>query len=151
MSLSGRFTLGELDHSSSDAVLRRNHVGRIAFSFHDRVDIEPIAYVYADGWIYGRTSAGTKLTTLQHHPWVAFEVDEIESMVEWRSVVVHGTVYFLSPSGGDRDREAYKTAVERLRSFYEETFTPSDMAPYRDVVFRIHADDITGRYATTKG
>ena len=63
------------------ALLGAHHVGRIAFTFHDRVDIEPISYVYADGSIYGRTSPGTKLATVRHHPWVAFEVDEVEGRV----------------------------------------------------------------------
>ncbi|MEY2457594.1 MAG: hypothetical protein QOK06_2706, partial [Acidimicrobiaceae bacterium] len=30
----------------SQALLARNRVGRIAYSFHDRVDIEPVHYVY---------------------------------------------------------------------------------------------------------
>ncbi|HEV2131694.1 MAG TPA: pyridoxamine 5'-phosphate oxidase family protein, partial [Longimicrobiaceae bacterium] len=62
------------------AVLRRNHVGRIAFSWRDRVDIQPIHYVFVGGWIYGRTTPGAKLTAVSHNRWVAFEVDEIEEM-----------------------------------------------------------------------
>ena len=42
-------TFRELTAAETDALLERNHVGRIAYSFHDRVDIEPIHYVYADG------------------------------------------------------------------------------------------------------
>src|SRR5207247_2218219 len=130
-------TMADLDRATSEAVLRRNHIGRIAFTFHDRVDIEPISYVFAGEWLYCRTSQGTKVTMLKHNPWVALEVDEIESLVEWRSVVVHGTAYFLSPSGGDREREAYQTALEHLRSFYPETLTEADAVPQRTVVFRI--------------
>ena len=47
------------------ALLGRHHVGRLAFTFHDRVDIEPISYVFADGHLWGRTAPGTKLTTIQ--------------------------------------------------------------------------------------
>lgn len=57
---------------------RRNRVGRLAFSFRDRVDIEPLHYVFRGGWLYGRPSPGSKLQTLRHNPWVAFEVDEID-------------------------------------------------------------------------
>ena len=64
------------------ALLARNQVGRLAFTFHDRVDIQPLHYVYEAGWIYGRTSQGTKLATLAHHQWVAFEVDEVEGLFE---------------------------------------------------------------------
>ena len=142
--------LGDLDRATAEAILQRNHVGRLAFTFRDRVDIEPIHYVYAAEWLYGRTSPGTKLTTLHHHPWVAFEVDEIESAVEWRSVVIHGTVYFLTPEGGEREREAFETAVEHLRSFYPDALTAMDAIPSRNVVFRIHVDEVVGRRSTTR-
>jgi nitroimidazol reductase NimA-like FMN-containing flavoprotein (pyridoxamine 5'-phosphate oxidase superfamily) len=34
----------ELDDSDSRAVLARHHVGRLAITLHDRVDVEPISY-----------------------------------------------------------------------------------------------------------
>ena len=88
-------TFFELTRDEAVDLLTRNHVGRLAFSFHDRVDIEPISYVFSGDWVYARTAPGTKLAIVQHHPWVAFEVDEIRSRVDWRSVVVHGTIYFI--------------------------------------------------------
>ena len=51
-------TFRELSARESTALLRRNHVGRMAFAFHNRVDIVPIHYVYSGGWVYGRTSLG---------------------------------------------------------------------------------------------
>ena len=71
-----------LERRECEAVLARNRVGRLAFSFHDRVDIEPIHYVYADGVLYGRTAPGSKLTTIEHHRWVAFEVDDVEGLLK---------------------------------------------------------------------
>ena len=82
-----------------------------------------------------------------HHPWVAFEIDEIESPFDWRSVVVHGALYLLAADGGDRDREEYSHAVEVLRELDAAVLTAADATPQRDVLFRIHADDITGRAA----
>ena len=41
----------ELTREGCEALLAVSHVGRLAYTFHDRVDIEPIHYVYADGWI----------------------------------------------------------------------------------------------------
>jgi nitroimidazol reductase NimA-like FMN-containing flavoprotein (pyridoxamine 5'-phosphate oxidase superfamily) len=141
----------EPSHDDAIALLQRHHFGRLAFSFHDRVDIEPISYVFSDGWVYGRTSRGTKLTTVRHHPWVAFEVDEIEGQFDWRSVVVHGTLYFLDDEGADRGREAYVHAVELLRSIDADALTPADATPQRVALFRIYADDITVRAARTSG
>ncbi len=55
-----RACIKELPRSEIETILGRNHVGRIAFSFHDRVDMRPIHYVYKNGWIYGCTSKGGK-------------------------------------------------------------------------------------------
>jgi len=137
----------ELSRDDALALLARNRVGRLAFSFHDRVDIEPISYVLSDDWLYARTSPGTKLTVVQHHPWVAFEVDEVRSRTEWRSVVVHGTIYFLDPKR-EADRAAYDAAVHILRSADADALTSADATPQRQVLFRIHVDDLVGKGAT---
>src|SRR5688572_26845124 len=67
----------DLDDAETEAILARNHVGRLAFTFKDKVDIEPLSYVYAGGVINFRTAPGTKLEVLLHQPSVAFEVDEV--------------------------------------------------------------------------
>jgi nitroimidazol reductase NimA-like FMN-containing flavoprotein (pyridoxamine 5'-phosphate oxidase superfamily) len=141
-------SFSDLSRDEAVALLGRNHVGRLAFTFHDRVDIEPISYVYTEGWVYARTSLGTKLRTLRHHPWVAFEVDEIRSRFDWQSVVVHGTVYVFDPGRGGADREGYDLAVKALRLVDADALTDSDATPHRQALFRIHVDDITGRRAT---
>ena len=46
----------DLSRDEAVAILMRNEVGRLAYSFHDSVDIRPIHYVYDDGWLFGRTS-----------------------------------------------------------------------------------------------
>lgn len=137
-----------LTHNECEAVLARNNVGRLAFSFHDRVDIEPIHYVFADGWLYGRTSQGSTLATLRHSHWVAFEVDEIEAVFQWRSVVVHGAFYPLSPDGPALEATAWERAIDLLRQLVPETWTSADPVAFRTVVFRIHIDAMTGRAAT---
>lgn len=131
-----------------DAILRRNHVGRIAYSFHDRVDIEPIHYVYDEGWIYGRTSPGTKLTTIEHNYWVAVEVDEVDGIFDWRSVVVRGGFYLLSRNGTPREEEAWTHAVELLRRLIPEALTARDPVPFRTDLFRIAAQEVAGRAAS---
>jgi uncharacterized protein len=129
------------------ALLRRHRAGRLAFSFRDRVDIEPIGYLFHDGWLYGRTSPGTKLTMMRRNPWVAFEVDEIEGRFDWRSVVAHGTVYFLNPDG--EEHPAFAEALALFRSDDPTAFAANDPAPERTATFRIHLAELTGRQAVS--
>ena len=137
----------DLDAAEAQALLARNHVGRIAYSFHNRVDIEPISYVYADDTIYMRTAPGSKLLTLAHAPWVAFEVDEVRGPFDWQSVVVHGTVYLVPRSAPPAAQDHYRHAVQRLRELIPEAFGDDDPAPDRSVVLKLHIDTCTGREA----
>jgi uncharacterized protein len=133
-----------LRRSECDALLARNHVGRVAFGRHDWVTIEPLHYVLVDGWIYGRTSAGHKLDVLAHNHWVAFEVDEIAGLYDWRSVVVHGG-WYCQQDAPPRETDAWTKGVARLREVIPGALMPDDPTPFRDVVFRIEAADVKGR------
>jgi len=128
----------------------RNHVGRVAFTFQDHVDIEPIHYVFSYGWIYGRTSQGTKLSVIAHHRWVAFEVDETEGVFDWRSVVVKGAFEIVKADTSTRQDPAFTQGVALLRSIVPETLAADDPVPFRGVMFRIHMDEVTGREARSK-
>ena len=130
------------------AILARNHVGRIAYAWRNHVDIEPLHYVYHDGWLYGRTSHGAKLEVTGNAWWpVAFEVDEIEGLFAWRSVVVHGGFYTLADDGADVFREEWRRGVELLRTLIPQTFTDDDPVAFRTVVFRMAVQEVTGREA----
>lgn len=138
----------ELGRDEIEQILARNNVGRIAFSLHDRVDIEPINYVFDTGWIYGRTSHGTKLLTIAHHRWVAFEVDEVKGMFQWRSVVVKGAFYLVDPDTSVTQDPAFARGVDLLRALIPRTLMAHDPTPFRNSVFRIHLDEVTGRAAS---
>jgi nitroimidazol reductase NimA-like FMN-containing flavoprotein (pyridoxamine 5'-phosphate oxidase superfamily) len=131
-----------LQGDEAQALLARNHVGRIAFSQKDRVDIEPLHYVYEGPWIFGRTSAGAKLLTLTQNAWCAFETDEVNGMFDWASVVVKGP---FCPRGSTLATWDYDRAVAALRRLLPDTFTERDPTPHRDIIFGVHASEISGR------
>lgn len=141
--------ISTLSRTESEALLARHHVGRLAFAFRDRVDIEPIHYVFADGRVYGRTQFGTKVDVLAHHPWVAFEVDEIDAIFDWRSVVVHGRVVFPDPEGPAHEQEQFTRGVEVFRRLVPAAFAEGDPTPARELVFFIHVHELSGRVAST--
>lgn len=142
-------SIRELDRSEIDAILARNHVGRLAYAWQNQVDIEPLHYVYHDGWIYGRTSHGAKMDAVGYTWWpVAFEVDEVEELFRWRSVVVHGGFYTLPADGAEWEAAEWRRDVELLRTLLPETLTGDDPVAFRTVLFRIAVQDVTGREAT---
>src|SRR5690606_12090073 len=76
-----------LDQEAIREILRRNHVGRIAYCYQNRVGLEPRHAVFGDDWIWARTSPGTRLAVVERNWWVAFAVGAVDALFEWRSVV----------------------------------------------------------------
>ena len=140
----------EMTPDACHALLKRHHVGRMAYCSHNRVDIAPIHYVYADPWLFARTSHGHKMDALAHAPWAAFEVDEIDDVFDWRSVVVHGTVHTMEREGSPIDAEHWARGIELLRAIVPETGSEDDPVPFRQVVFGIYVHTVTGRVSTTR-
>lgn len=141
--------LRELDRDECQSILERNHVGRIAYAHRDQVDIEPIHYVLDGEWVYVRTSAGSKVATVAHNQWVAFEVDEVDELFRWRSVVVHGSIHTVSADLSGV--ETHRHAIDAMRQIIPEALTDSDPVPFRDVILRIHLDEVTGRESEPVG
>ena len=139
----------DLTESEANAVLDRNHVGRIAYSFHDSVDIRPIHYVRSESWLFGRTSPGDKLVTLSHNQWVVFEVDEIHGPLDWKSVIARGTFRRLKYEGTAQDLDLYERGFEAVRALYPDAFTNNDQLSFRTEIFGIHVDSLSGRACST--
>ena len=135
----------ELADEECRALLARHIVGRIAYSFHDRVDIQPIHYQVSGAWLYGRTSRGGKFMSLAHNPWCAFEVDEVRGLFDWESVVVKGHLELLDPELASKD--AYEEGLRLMQALVPGTFTDHDPAPHRLILFRVRMSEISGRAA----
>lgn len=144
-----------LEQDEVEAILARNNVGRIAYARGRRLDIQPVHYVYHDGWLYGRTSYGAKYEALGEsaYRWwpVVFEVDEVEDLFRWRSVVVHGGFYVLPEDGSEAEQQLRATAIDQLRTLIPDTLGADDPVPFRTVLFRIAVQDATGREAAPAG
>ena len=146
----GDVTFREMERPEIEAMLSRNKVGRLAFAFHDRVDVQPIHYVYERGWLYGRTSEGEKIASLTHNQWVAFEIDEIDDTFDWKSVVIHGSLWILHPRGSPRAEEVWAKAAELVSRVVPGALTEDDPVGFRQILFRIAVSDVRGREAKTK-
>ena len=138
-------TKRDLDRSESERLLSVHHTGRMAFAFHGRVMMALVNYVYANEWIYARMERGPALSTLQHRQWVAFEVDEIGGIYDWRSVIVHGSVQFLKNDRLSPDWCEFNRALALLRNQIPSIQTTGDPYPERVQLYRIHLDDCFGR------
>lgn len=131
-------TVRTLGREEIDALLARNRVGRLAYVFGNRVDVEPVPYVYEAPWIYARTRPGMDPETIRRLRFVTFEVDEVASGEEWRGVTVRGAIYRLA--AGETLRET--AALERAHALLDPAVrspAPAGEEEFHPIVFRLPA------------
>jgi uncharacterized protein len=133
----------ELAQEDIRSVLTRNHVGRIAFLSGDEVELRPLHYVYSEGRIYGRTSPEANLIRPGRIPnQVVFEVDEVQAVFHWTSVIVRGSFEIVHP---DESPDEWFRAAALLRRVIKPALREGDPVPERNVIFRITIGQATGR------
>jgi uncharacterized protein len=141
-----------LARESIHALVARNHLGRMAYSRGHLIDIEPVHYVYHEGWIYGCASRDVDLETMGTSWWpLALEVDEVDGPHDWRCVVVRGGFYTLSPRGAAWERAEYERAIEILQALPNAAEIAVDRTADSAVLFRIAVQEVTGRASTPEG
>lgn len=117
--------LGSLNHDEIDHLLRTEIVGRIGCHADGTTYVVPVTYVYAHGCIYGLLSAGMTLRLLRANPEVCFEVEHIDDMTNWQSVIAWGQFEELD---GAEAEQALDLLVERLAQHMRAAARPLSAA-----------------------
>ena len=140
---------GTLSDEQIDMVLSEEVVGRIGCYANERIYVVPVLYAYEGGYVYGHTGEGRKLRMMRSNPQVCFEVEQIDGLREWRTVIATG--HFEELHGPEADR-AERLLVERLKSLLatgeSQPAAPARSAaePRRAVVYRIALTERSGRF-----
>jgi hypothetical protein len=138
--------LGELNAREVEALLRRNVIGRIGVHAFGRTYVVPVTYVYDGNAVFGHSREGMKMHMMRENPHVCFEVDHMDGMSNWESVIAWGTFEELH---GERAGVALELLREQLepkiggppgRSAHP---TPDQPAA---LLYRITLDEKTGRF-----
>ncbi len=142
--------LGELTHEEIEQLLLREMVGRIGCNAGGLTYVVPTTYAYDGECIYGHSAEGLKLQSMRANPRVCFEVDHVEGIARWRSVIAWGT--FEELSGADAERAA---KVLRTR-FSAGIPTEPALSPHggkapggrhlQPIFYRIRLSEKTGRF-----
>lgn len=147
--------IGQLTTEQVEDVLRSNILGRIGCRDGDKIYVVPITYLYDGRAIIGHSLEGMKIRLMRKYPQICFEVDEVKSFSNWRSVVAWGEYQELTT---ERDRyQAMKLFVDRMIHLkISETARPPELNEIRmhprsagqmkPVVFRILLTEKTGRF-----
>ncbi len=82
--------IGKLSDDEMEAFLTANVLGRIGCNDGKKTYVVPINYVYDGKFIIAHSVAGMKIEMMRKNPDVCFEVDEMKSFTNWKSVIAWG-------------------------------------------------------------
>jgi nitroimidazol reductase NimA-like FMN-containing flavoprotein (pyridoxamine 5'-phosphate oxidase superfamily) len=138
--------LGELTGQQIEDLLRTEVIARIGCLSDRGVYVVPVTYVYDNTYVWGHAMDGTKLAAMRAHPQVCVEVEHVDDLSNWRSVIAWGT--FEECHGADWDA-GLALLVERimpLLTLPAHQSPPNLSALRRGSVYRIRLDTKTGRF-----
>ncbi len=136
--------IGKMNDNQIVNVLQSQVIGRLACYAGKKLYLVPITYAYKDGYLYCHSKAGLKVEIMRVNPEICFEVDEIESMHSWRSVILWGE-YERLDSNKEQDH-ARQILIDRIAPLTTgETVVPHIRQDLPES-FRIKIKEQTGRY-----
>src|SRR5690242_1996077 len=107
--------LGKLTDTQIDQVLYAQSLGRIGCYANQKIYVVPVTYVFYDGYIYAHSKEGLKVKMMRENPNVCFQVDAVENMTNWRSVIVWGQYEELK--NDSQQQAGMKIMMDRLAPF----------------------------------
>jgi uncharacterized protein len=132
-----------LSEKEARELISAGMIGRLGCVDNGEPYVVPINYVYADGFIYSHSLPGRKIEALRVHPRACLQVDEIESEVEWRSVIAYGD--FEEVRVLSQRTEILEKLFGRFPKLTPvESVLAQDAGPLETIVFRIRVDRMTG-------
>ncbi|MFS8065085.1 MAG: universal stress protein [Byssovorax sp.] len=150
--------VGELAPEQCEQLLRMEILARFCCHAGGRLYLLPMTYAYDDGAVYFRSAEGTKVRMMRESPAVCLQVDHIQDMVSWRSVIAWGTFRELQ---GAEASDGLRRIMGRLFGWMDEAEgRPAPSYAHLDsstdhralslgrgeVVGRIEVTEMTGRY-----
>lgn len=144
--------LGKLDNEQMEELLHSQVIGRIGCHHDDKIYVVPITYVYDGEYIIGHTQEGMKTHILRQNPNVCFEVDIVDNMANWQSVITWGIYEELQ--GYDARLAMQKLINRMLPLIIDEINQPTqgmethllDTGGIKVIIYRIKILEKTGRF-----
>jgi nitroimidazol reductase NimA-like FMN-containing flavoprotein (pyridoxamine 5'-phosphate oxidase superfamily) len=134
------------------SVVSNSVVGRLGCHADGKTYVVPISFAYDSGYIYARTFEGMKLEMMRKNPEVCFQVDDMQSMADWKSVILWGTFEELKKKP-ERElglkillsRILPNVSSETVKFTPEWPFASGNLSEIKGTVFRIRVSEMSGR------
>ena len=145
--------IGELTKIEIEQVLQTEVFGRIGCCDQGVAYVVPTSYAYEGGTIYAHTNKGMKIDIMRKNPTVCFEVDHLEHMSHWKSVIGWGQ--FKEITNPEQRKQALQILLRRklpllpsqtVKIINAWPFGHHDTSGIEGIVYSITLDKKSGRY-----
>jgi len=147
---------GSLVNAEIDQILHHERLGRIGCYANGKVYVVPTTYAYDGKYIYGHSREGQKIEMMRKNPNICFQIDSMEDMANWKSVIVQGVYQELMGAAGEEAMELFMKKLElntagdkSVSSHGMVQFHHDEQSVVKTVVYRILVLEKTGRYEKT--
>ncbi|WP_373518761.1 pyridoxamine 5'-phosphate oxidase family protein [Pricia sp.] len=140
--------------SESTNVIRNNYTGHLGYVSQGEPYVIPITYYFdpTDDTLISYSGEGHKIKAMRKNRSVSVQVEEIASMHNWESAMVHGTFEELEGSAAKQKLHEFTEGVKSMIHHKEQKevefiseFSGKSYARGTPVVFRIKITGITGK------
>jgi nitroimidazol reductase NimA-like FMN-containing flavoprotein (pyridoxamine 5'-phosphate oxidase superfamily) len=148
--------VGKLNNDEIDQVLANNITGRIGCTDEEKVYIVPVNYAFNSAYIIAHSQEGRKIDMMRNHPHICFQVDEIISPTNWRSVIIWGNYeevmdprekYYAMKFLVSRLSQQQVSETADVTEMHQEMVMPGITTNIvRPVLYRIRIQEKTGRF-----
>lgn len=145
----------DLNPKDSIEILSSNFIGRLAFIDGSAPYVVPMTYYYDTDSksIISYSSLGHKINAMRKNNEVCLQVDEIDALNNWRSVIVHGTFEELHQIDAKYYLQQFSKGVKDLISRKQDN-APSYLGDFSSrvsmervpIVYRIINLEVSGKY-----
>ncbi|TJY35760.1 pyridoxamine 5'-phosphate oxidase family protein [Pontimicrobium aquaticum] len=143
-----------LDLKEIEFILENNYIGYLSYIFKNKPYVVPITYYYdkARNIIICYSGEGHKITAMRKNNVVSFQVSEISTVNNWKSVLVHGTFEQHFGSDAKAYLHAFSLGVkdvimekEHIKLDYISEFSSKIYKGDNPIVYLINIEEITGK------
>jgi nitroimidazol reductase NimA-like FMN-containing flavoprotein (pyridoxamine 5'-phosphate oxidase superfamily) len=145
--------IGELTPEQIENIIQSQSVCRLACILNNEPYVVPISYYYDGSFFYCQSEEGKKIDAMRNNPKVCMQIDLINGMNNWQSVVVYGEYEELKNWKAEKAR---KDMFEKIFSMLTRSSTHpfehdksqmlDDSNREKKMMFRIQILQKTGRF-----
>ena len=143
-----------LEQREIDYILENNYIGNLGYISQDKPFVVPITYYFdkEKNIIICYSGDGHKMNAMRKNSAVSLQVADIDSVIDWRSVLVHGDFELHFASAAKSYLHQFSLGVKNIIT-KKEHHKPDFISEFSSkiyneevpIVFTIKVKEITGR------